>query len=398
MRREAVSLALATTLLLTIVGTHISAGSALAGSTPDHWATPRIVNGVPATKEAHPYIVSIGVARGVERPWADRHICGGTLISDRLVLTAAQCVYEYGSGVVAPTEILIGQPDQSGVLSSVRPVGMALSVRIHPNYNFRTHADDAAVIELAQPLAGVKPLIPAGRGDEVLERDGAEVITAGWGITQEGQDMLSEGLLEAKLEIVGPDQCGNSVPFLLGTHTVIGVGSSLDAESMLCAYGATSNDVADTCKGDAGGPLIAQAAAGARLVGIVSWGWGCARQYPGVYSRVTALQDWLELQSNRQRPQTNVKVRGIKPANRFVSTVNVHTTIPVYVSINFPSRTTGCTITPPQTKCYVAMRQTAKTVTVTVSARESDFASWVVAQWQGRIGRNASHQGPKGTD
>lgn len=388
---------MSTRTLLTAAAVALAGAFILGGVGAAQGATPRVVNGTPSTASEHPYIVSIGDGRGPARPWADRHMCGGTLVSERLVLTAAHCVFEYGSGVVAPTEILIGQPDQTGALSTVRPVGMARSVRIHPNYNFRTHAYDAAVIELAQPVAGVKPLTPAGRGDASLENDGVEVVSAGWGLTQEAGD-ISEALMEASLSVVGPEKCGNDTPYLLGTHTVVGVGGSLDAESMICAYGASSHDVADTCQGDSGGPLIAHTQTGGRLVGIVSWGWGCARQYPGVYSRVSALQDWLETQYSQQQPVTNVQVRAVKPINPRVLTVTVSAAIPVHVSITSGGRTNACVTNPPSNKCYFDMRQVGKTATVAVSAWESEVASWVVAQWQGRTGKNAGRQSSRGKD
>ena len=64
---------------------------------------------------------------------------------------------------------------------------------------------------------------------------------------------------------------------------------------MLCAAGVSSNkEVVDACQGDSGGPLVVDASAGPRLVGIVSWGEDCASTYSGVYTRVSALNTYLQ--------------------------------------------------------------------------------------------------------
>lgn len=64
---------------------------------------------------------------------------------------------------------------------------------------------------------------------------------------------------------------------------------------MICA-GFYAEGGKDACQGDSGGPLVAYSSDDKqpRLVGIVSWGYGCAKpKYPGVYSRVLAARDWI---------------------------------------------------------------------------------------------------------
>lgn len=49
-----------------------------------------------------------------------------------------------------------------------------------------------------------------------------------------------------------------------------------------------------TISGDSGGPLVAFIDGSPRLIGIVSWGFGCAKpSYPGIYSRISAAHEWL---------------------------------------------------------------------------------------------------------
>lgn len=63
------------------------------------------------------------------------------------------------------------------------------------------------------------------------------------------------------------------------------------SDSMFCAGSFTSEF--DSCNGDAGGPLVANG----QLIGLVSWGMGCAEWgYPGVYTSISALRPWIETQ------------------------------------------------------------------------------------------------------
>jgi secreted trypsin-like serine protease len=86
------------------------------------------------------------------------------------------------------------------------------------------------------------------------------------------------------LEVVSSEICEEQIQVEM-PHAVID-------DAMLCAGYRDSQQPADSCQGDSGGPLLDSEGA---LVGVVSWGIGCARpDLPGVYSGVSAEQEWIK--------------------------------------------------------------------------------------------------------
>lgn len=133
-------------------------------------------------------------------------------------------------------------------------------------------------------LQGVTPttvatglqILPLNR-DPVLPQSGDILRIMGFGVTDENGYGLVDALRQASVYAVNNGQCGNMY------------GGAFDAEVMLCA--GVPNGEADTCYGDSGGPLINDVGV---QVGIVSWGDGCGTGYPGVYSRVSTVVDWID--------------------------------------------------------------------------------------------------------
>lgn len=88
---------------------------------------------------------------------------------------------------------------------------------------------------------------------------------------------MSPILLAAHVMLVPQDSCSRAYQ-----------GISRIASGMICAR--ATNPSRDACQGDSGGPLVANG----YLIGIVSWGEGCANTlYPGVYTRVSEYDDWI---------------------------------------------------------------------------------------------------------
>ncbi|XP_043269206.1 trypsin-1-like [Venturia canescens] len=226
----------------------------------------RIVGGEPTSIEYHPYQVSL--RRN------ERHTCGGSIISETWILTAAHCVARAFSSAVS---IQAGTSN----LSSGGRIIEAKNIIVHDDYSSRTSDYDIAVIELEEPLTfdgSIKPIVLAPSEDHY--RAGSYATVTGWGLRQI-KGSISDQLREVEVPVVSNSEC-----YKLYKQRRI-------TDRMLCA-GYIGEGGRDACFGDSGGPLVQNG----QQIGIVSWGYECAHPaYPGVYTRVGALRSWINEQT-----------------------------------------------------------------------------------------------------
>ncbi|KAH9866157.1 hypothetical protein J1614_008722 [Plenodomus biglobosus] len=224
-----------------------------------------IVGGVAASAGDVPYIVALSKNGG---PW-----CGGSLLNANTVVTAAHC--------------LIGSPAsaysiRAGSLNraSGGTVSQISRIILHPNYVDRVSYDnDIAILKLATSIPatnGVTYATLAASGNDPAA--GTTVTTAGWGSTASGSSASPTLLRKVDVPIVSRATCRSNYDATSVTN------------NMFCAGFAAGGK--DSCQGDSGGPIMTSSKT---LIGIVSWGGGCAApNQPGVYSRIGTLRDFVQ--------------------------------------------------------------------------------------------------------
>lgn len=228
--------------------------------------TPKIIGGEETTIEENPFVVALTTADGFQ-------FCGGTIVAPTKVLTAAHCT---DGSSPADIKVVAGRTSLStggGTTANVT------TVWIHPKWDSSALTNDASVLTLDTSLTET-PLPLAAPADSNLYKAGANSTVLGWGTTELGE--TSDTLRKVDVPVTADDTCAASYP------------DDFDAATMVCAGLAEGGK--DSCQGDSGGPLVGHAADGTRkLIGIVSWGQGCAEPgFYGVYGRVAAFYDVLQ--------------------------------------------------------------------------------------------------------
>lgn len=299
----------------------------LALAMPSSHAAPRIIHGTDVGSGQLPYVVSILNASVLNSAGAfQAQFCAGVLTTPTTVVTAAHCLVDPKTGrPYAVDDLLVGFGPVL-TLGQLRIERIA-SMTTHPDYELRTARNDIAVLRLLNPrpdIPVITPLRPSDQPTYVQPDTPAQV--AGWGNTSSTGSAFPERLRVGNVVIFPDASCGAGA-----THTVRGVrfngfrpGEAFPVH-MLCAAGVTAeNRVVDSCQGDSGGPLIVGDGVAARLVGLVSWGDTCATNYPGVYTRVTAMADFLQsagaLSSLAPTVPPSIEVRPLHEGVRIIFT------------------------------------------------------------------------------
>lgn len=242
---------------------------------------PRIIGGVvPIDSFAtYPYAVAIFVVQGSNEYFR----CGGSLIDESHVISAAHCFFERAgqSNVDAYSSVRVRLGAHDNVYSGLSVY--VTQIDGHPDFDSSSFDNDVSILTLAQSVSvqTYQPVRLSWDPADVVVDGMAQII--GWGTRDDNK--LSSVLMEGTVPIVSRAQCTSASSYspaeILSSH--------------ICA-GFQQGGV-DSCQGDSGGALISNS----KQIGIVSWGEGCAlaNKY-GVYFRVSAAEGFIALSTNNR--------------------------------------------------------------------------------------------------
>ncbi|CAF1310210.1 unnamed protein product [Adineta ricciae] len=284
----------------------------------------RIVNGEAAAAGTWGWAASLKL--NSDNP----NFCGGTVINERHILTAAHCIAdleEYGFSI-RDIEVRLGLIDIPDPGPHVESYSLQ-SATIHPDYNTHDIAAgyDIAVLTLSRPIDFNRnefiskvclPFLNSTPPDDLANPEyplpNTNLIAVGWGVKREGSHITSDILQQVTLQAVDkndskcrypadfPVPAQHNNPQIQMCAAAPGKGKLYFAslhhlEITVQIRNSSSFNFIDTCQGDSGGPLLMFRPDTKvwELVGVTSFGKGCAEaSYSGVYTRVAAYLDWIK--------------------------------------------------------------------------------------------------------
>ncbi|XP_027013989.1 vitamin K-dependent protein C-like [Tachysurus fulvidraco] len=233
-----------------------------------------------------PWIMGGEVGKRGESPWQalilnskGKFHCGGVLLDEVWVLTAAHCLERFSLFAVR-----LGDYNRYEFEGSEFTVSV-VKIIPHPKYNRETLANDIALMRLKLPVTFSTYIVPAclpsqDLAERVLHLNGTMTVVTGWGTETEGAELYSTELKHINVPLMDQSECAH--------HMVNNL-----TENVLCAGSIGSID--DACKGDSGGPMMTLYRNTWFLIGLVSWGEGCGHTDKlGIYTKVSNYLEWID--------------------------------------------------------------------------------------------------------
>uniref|UniRef100_A0A1Q3EZZ4 Putative trypsin-like serine protease n=1 Tax=Culex tarsalis TaxID=7177 RepID=A0A1Q3EZZ4_CULTA len=238
----------------------------------------RIVGGFPALAASTRHQVSVRHRSTDEARFGAGHFCGGSLINNRTVLTAAHCLVDERDKKRAASYFRIVGGSTSRIQQTADTVIRKVKrVVVHERYRAENFDNDVGLLILDEPVPATHPTLGAIPMTSVSPSTLSSCQTSGWGTTQYGVSQVTNELRAVNITVQQVALC-NATNSYKGTLM----------PGMLCV--GEFQGGRDACQGDSGGPLVC----GGVLAGIVSHGTGCGEpRFPGIYADVAYYHDWI---------------------------------------------------------------------------------------------------------
>ncbi|XP_044868179.1 serine protease 27-like [Mauremys mutica] len=265
-----------------------------AEESQDQTVFSHIIGGQDAQKGRWPWQVSV---QKYDKNHEYDHVCGGSLISAQWVVSAAHCFHP----PVSPSQYRVVLGAHQLLPLSPKPVLAEVQQIIpHPRYNRTSFVADVALVRLKEPVKStfIRPISLPGATRQFPV--GKKCWVTGWGNVEVTKPLpRPQTLQQLAVPIISTADCNKR-------YNTLNPRSPLGPEriktSMICAGYMDMGSPKGFCKGDSGGPLACQQGGTWYLAGVVSWyltrkvsGIVCSHpKFPGVFTRVTAYDSWIQ--------------------------------------------------------------------------------------------------------
>jgi secreted trypsin-like serine protease len=220
----------------------------------------RIVGGSTATPGQFPYQASL-------RTLANGHFCGGFIINNRWVGSAAHCTVNRNGGNMV---VVVGAQNR---ISGGTTMSVARVIN-HPNYSASTLANDISVVQTVNAIVESATVRPIPLGSAMITSGTA--VASGWGQTSHPGSAAAE-LQFLSVDVITNEACRSRLSTLQAARIL---------DSTICTSSPTGTGL---CMGDSGGPL----SQGGSVIGAVSWGIPCGNVQPDMFARISNVRDWM---------------------------------------------------------------------------------------------------------
>ncbi|XP_015596135.1 trypsin-2 isoform X2 [Cephus cinctus] len=230
----------------------------------------------------------------LRRRFSDSHFCGGSVITESWIITAAHCLYLNGMPIEAWTILVVGGELLLNTTTSTGQRSGVTTMMIHQNFDNSTLENDVALLKLETPFVFNTTALKPRPLQTSSVSPGTMCQVAGWGYPAFDISVVSNELLYVNLPLLHQTLCRQ----LLKNYSDV-------PDGMLCAGYLEGGK--DACKGDSGGGMICNNV----LTGIVSGGIGCAwPKTPGIYTDVKFYRSWISemMKNSTENDNKNVTI------------------------------------------------------------------------------------------